>query len=120
MTAQVEEIRNPDEVFLREITDLINAHIDDPEFSAARLCELSRYSSKQIYRKIKQLNGMGAVEFIREVRLRKAALYLKQNKLTVTEVMYMVGFTTPSYFSKCVSQACRPAGRSAPTKPGSS
>lgn len=101
MTAQVEEIRNPDEVFLREITDLINAHIDDPEFSAARLCELSRYSSKQIYRKIKQLNGMGAVEFIREVRLRKAALYLKQNKLTVTEVMYMVGFTTPSYFSKC-------------------
>lgn len=101
MTAQVEEIRNPDEVFLREITDLINAHIDDPDFSAARLCELSRYSSKQIYRKIKQLNGMGAVEFIREVRLRKAALYLKQNKLTVTEVMYMVGFTTPSYFSKC-------------------
>lgn len=101
MTAQVEEIRNPDEVFIQEITDLINAHIDDPEFSAARLCELSRYSSKQIYRKIKQLNGMGAVEFIREVRLRKAALYLKQNKLTVTEVMYMVGFTTPSYFSKC-------------------
>ena len=41
------------------------------------------------------------LEFIREVRLRKAALYLRQNKLTVTEVMYMVGFTTPSYFSKC-------------------
>ena len=35
------------------------------------------------------------------MRLRKAALYLKQDKLTVTEVMYMVGFTTPSYFGKC-------------------
>lgn len=101
MTARVEEVRNPDEVFLQEITEIINAHIDDPEFSAARLFELSHYSSKQIYRKIKQLNGLGVVEFIREVRLRKAALYLKQNKLTVTEVMYLVGFTTPSYFSKC-------------------
>lgn len=101
MTSGVEEVRNPDEVFLQEITDLINAHIDDPEFSASRLFELSHYSSKQIYRKIKQLNNMGVVEFIREVRLRKAALYLRQNKLTVTEVMYMVGFTTPSYFSKC-------------------
>ncbi len=101
MTLQIEEVRNPDEVFMQEITDIINAHIDDPDFSASSLVEASRYSSKQIYRKIKQLNGMGVVEFIREVRLRKAALYLKQGKLTVTEVMYMVGFTTPSYFGKC-------------------
>ena len=101
MTLEVEEVRNPDEVFMQEITDIINAHIDDPEFSASALVEASRYSSKQIYRKIKQMNGMGVVEFIREVRLRKAALYLKQDKLTVTEVMYMVGFTTPSYFGKC-------------------
>ena len=86
---------------MQEITDIINAHIDDPEFTAAGLVELSHYSSKQIYRRIKQLNGMGVVEYIREVRLRKAALYLKQDKLTVTEVMYMVGFTTPSYFGKC-------------------
>lgn len=101
MTLKVEEVRNPDEVFMQEITDIINAHIDDPEFTAAGLVELSHYSSKQIYRRIKQLNGMGVVEYIREVRLRKAALYLKQDKLTVTEVMYMVGFTTPSYFGKC-------------------
>ena len=101
MTLEVEEVRNPDEVFMQEVTDIINAHIDDPEFSASALVEASRYSSKQVYRKIKQLNGMGVVEFIREVRLRKAALYLKQDKLTVTEVMYMVGFTTPSYFGKC-------------------
>ncbi len=101
MTADVAEVRNPDEVFMQEITDIINSHIDDDQFSASKLVELSRYSSKQVYRKIKQLNGMGVVEFIREVRLRKAALYLKQDKLTVTEVMYMVGFTTPSYFGKC-------------------
>ena len=42
-----------------------------------------------------------AAAAILPVRLRKAALYLKQGKLTVTEVMYMVGFTTPSYFGKC-------------------
>ena len=44
---------------------------------------------------------MGVVEFIRDSRLQKAALYLSQQKLSVTEIMYMVGFTTASYFSKC-------------------
>lgn len=79
----------------------MNRHISDPDFSAATLCEESRYGSKQIYRKIKQLTGMGVVEFIRDTRLQKAALYLSQRKLSVTEIMYMVGFTTASYFSKC-------------------
>ncbi len=101
MAADIKEVQNPDEVFMKEITDIINGNIDDSEFSASKLVELSRYSSKQIYRKIKQIHGMGTVEFIREVRLKKAALYLIQNKLTVSEVMYMVGFTTPSYFGKC-------------------
>lgn len=98
---QVETLQSSDEKFLQEIVDIVNRHISDPDFSAAVLCEESRYSSKQIYRKLKQLTGMGVVEFIRDTRLQKAALYLSQRKLSVSEIMYMVGFTTVHYFSKC-------------------
>lgn len=98
---EVDNVVSPDEKFLQEITDIVNRHIADPEFSASVLCNESHYGSKQVYRKIKQLTGMGVVEFIRDTRLQKAAMYLSQKKLTVTEIMYMVGFTTPSWFAKC-------------------
>ena len=93
-----------DEQILENVVDIVSRHIEDPGFSASALCEESRYSSKQIYRKIKQLTGMSIVEFIRDMRLRKASLYLAQGKLSVTEVMYKVGFTTASYFSKCFKE----------------
>lgn len=93
-----------DEKLLENVVDIVSRHIEDPEFSASALCEESRYSSKQIYRKVKQLTGMSIVEFIRDMRLRKASLYLAQGKLSVTEVMYKVGFTTASYFSKCFKE----------------
>ena len=100
----VEEGKSYDEELLQNVVDIVTRHIEDPGFSASRLCEESRYSSKQIYRKIKQLTGMGIVEFIRDMRLKKAALYLSQGKLSVTEVMYKAGFTTASYFSKCFKE----------------
>lgn len=98
---ETEELRSPDEVFLNEIIRIINRHIDDSDFSVAMLCGESHWSDKQVYRKIKQLTGKTVTEFIRDLRLEKAAGYLMQGKLTVNEVMYKVGFTTASYFSKC-------------------
>lgn len=58
-------------------------------------------NNKQMYRKIKQLTGMTPVEYIKSIRMKKAAMLLKQQKFTVAEVMYMVGFSNHSYFSKC-------------------
>ena len=58
----VEEGKSYDEELLQNVVDIVTRHIEDPGFSASRLCEESRYSSKQIYRKIKQLTGMGIVE----------------------------------------------------------
>ena len=99
-----EDERSYDERLLQEVVDIVSRHIEDPEFSASVLCEESRYSSKQIYRKIKQLTGMSIVEFIRDTRLRRAAMYLAQGKFSVTEVMYKSGFTTASYFAKCFKE----------------
>ncbi len=92
---------SPDSKFMKEISDIVLRHLSDPDFSAAVLCEESRWPAKQVYRKIKQLTGLGTVEFIRDIRLSQAAALLEQGQLSVTEIMYKVGFTTPSYFSKC-------------------
>lgn len=102
--SEVEPGRSYDEELLRNVVDIVAKHLEDPDFSAASLCAESRYGSKQVYRKIKQLTGLSIVEFIRDTRLQKAAQYLSQGKLSVTEVMYKVGFTTASYFSKCFKE----------------
>ncbi|GHV23609.1 hypothetical protein FACS189428_7340 [Clostridia bacterium] len=95
------DLVSPDEKFLSEITKIIEERIDDPDLNVNSLSTLSAIGSKQIYRKLKQLTGMSPVEYIRSIRMKKAAMLLSQNKFTVSEVMYMVGFSSSSYFSKC-------------------
>lgn len=56
---------------------------------------------KLLYRKIKQLTGVTPVSLIRRVRMIRAATLLLQGRFTVSEVMYMVGYSNPSYFSRC-------------------
>ena len=95
------EAVSPDEKFLTSITNLIEDKIDDPSLNVNSLSTISGISSKQIYRKVKQFTGMSPVEYIRSIRMKKAAMLLTQNKFTISEVMYMVGFSNNSYFSKC-------------------
>lgn len=94
-------VQSPDEKFLTQVTQRIEEHIDDSEFSVQLLSDLTDVAAKQLYRKIKQLTGYTPVEYIRSIRIKKAALLLQQKKFTVAEVMYMVGFSNASYFSKC-------------------
>ena len=49
--------------------------------------------------------GKTTVEYIRDIRMNKASILLKEGKFSVSEVMYMVGFSNSSYFSKCFSKA---------------
>ena len=95
------EIVSYDEKFLACVIRLIEEHISDSELNVNALCEWTNTNNKQMYRKIKQLTGMTPVEYIKSIRMKKAAMLLKQKKFTVAEVMYMVGFSNHSYFSKC-------------------
>lgn len=95
------EAESLDEKFLSNIIRLIEDHLSDADLNVNALCELSGISNKQIYRKVKQLTGMSPVEYIKSIRMKKAAMLLQQKKFTVAEVMYMIGFSNHSYFSKC-------------------
>ena len=90
-----------DERFLKEVNSCIEERISDGEFNVQSLCEKMGYGSKYVYRKLKQLTGKTPVDYIRSYRLEVAASLLKQKRFTVTEVMYMTGFSNASYFSKC-------------------
>ncbi len=93
--------QSADEIFMANIISIIEEHIENSEFNVSMLSHFLKLDNKQLYRKIKQLTGSTPVEFIRQIRMKKAAILLSQNRFSVSEVMYMVGYTNSSYFSKC-------------------
>lgn len=90
-----------DEKLLANITHIIEDQIANPDLNVEFLCQMTGQSQKQIYRKIKGLTGMTAIDYIRTIRMKKAALLLSNRNFTVAEVMYKVGFSNHSYFAKC-------------------
>lgn len=94
-----------DERFLMEVAQTIEKHMIDPDFNVTTLQEKLGMGNKQLYRKLKALTGRTPVEYLRDIRMRKAALLLGEGKFSVSEVMYTVGFSSSSYFSKCFQKA---------------
>ena len=89
-----------DELYLQRVTKTIEEHIDDTGLNVDTLCRYGNFLYKQLYRKVKQLTGMSPVEYIRTIRLKKAALMFQNGNYTVAEVMYNVGFSSMSYFCR--------------------
>ena len=94
-----------DQRLLKGITETIETHMIDSDFNVTTLQEILGIGGKQLYRKLKAMTGKTPVEYIRELRMNKAAVMLKEGKFSVSEVMYTVGFSNNSYFSKCFSKA---------------
>lgn len=87
-----------DKDFIVRLTQLIEENIADEELSLDWLCSQMGVSRTQMYRKVKELASMTPVEFIRSVKLNKAARLLRTTGMTVQEVMYNSGFNNKSYF----------------------
>ncbi len=95
-----EETDGVDKSFLDEAIAYVEANINNPEFNVVMLCRQLGLSQPQVYRKIKALTQLNITEFIRNIRLKKAAKLLQSDKLKVNEVAYQVGFNDPNYFTK--------------------
>jgi AraC-like DNA-binding protein len=80
---------------------IINDNISKPELNVDFLASKIFLSRSQLYRKIKSLTGVSVNEFIRNVRLEKAKSLIDEGDDNINEVSYKVGFTSPSYFTKC-------------------
>ena len=90
-----------DEILLAKVVSVIEENMENTEFNVTMLSDLMDIDGKQLYRKLKQLTGSSPVDYIRQIRMKKAAVLLAQKKFSVSEVMYMVGYTNASYFSRC-------------------
>ena len=92
--------QSPDEIFMEKATKIIEDNMAREDFNVSLLAEMLSVDTKQLYRKLKQLTGVTPVNYIRKLRLRKAAVLLEEDKFTISEVMYLVGYSNSSYFSK--------------------
>ncbi|HSC40435.1 MAG TPA: ATP-binding protein, partial [Chitinophagaceae bacterium] len=93
-------VNTVDKEFLQRVMQLVEDHMDDPDFSVAVLSVKVAMSRPVLYKKIKAVTGMSVNDFIVSLRLKKAAQLLKQKHLTVYEVAYAVGYNDRKYFSK--------------------
>ena len=96
-----ESFQSNDEILLAKVVSVIEENMENTEFNVTMLSDLMDIDGKQLYRKLKQLTGSSPVDYIRQIRMKKAAVLLAQKKFSVSEVMYMVGYTNASYFSRC-------------------
>ncbi|HEX3006611.1 MAG TPA: two-component regulator propeller domain-containing protein, partial [Bacteroidales bacterium] len=90
-----------DDDFMKKVLTFIEDNITDSDLNVDQLANCVALSKVQTYRKVKAISGLSIVEFIRTVRLKKAAQLILEGHLNFSEIAFETGFSTPSYFSKC-------------------
>ncbi|TKG95752.1 hybrid sensor histidine kinase/response regulator [Puteibacter caeruleilacunae] len=90
-----------DEKFLVSLNEMIEDKLDDTKLSIDEIAKTLLISSSTLYRKTLALTGKGINDYIRYKRLVKAAELLKQEEYSISQIAYMTGFNTPSYFTQC-------------------
>lgn len=87
--------------FMQKFMAIVDDKMSDSDFSVEDLGDAMCLSRVQLYRKVKNMTGKSPVEIIREQRLLRANQLLADSSLSISEIAYRVGFSSPSYFTKC-------------------
>ncbi|MCF8364020.1 MAG: response regulator, partial [Prolixibacteraceae bacterium] len=90
-----------DREFLETVNDIIEKRFSDAGFNIERISKELNMSRSTFYRKFKALTGISAAEYLRKIRLQKAAKYINQEAFSVVQVAEMVGFHSVAHFRKC-------------------
>ncbi|CAI8296176.1 MAG: Sensor histidine kinase TodS [Flavobacteriaceae bacterium] len=90
-----------DQEFMLNVLAYINNNINDNNLNVENLADELLLSRSKLYRKIKALTGLTANEFIRNIRLEKSKDFIENSEFSISEICYKVGFSSPSYFTKC-------------------
>lgn len=91
-------------LFLSRFREAVEARLEDSDLSVDDLAADMNLSRVQLYRKVKAVTGASPVELLRTARLHRAYQLLLTTDKSVSEVAYTVGFTAPSYFTKCFKE----------------
>lgn len=94
-------LEDRDRQFLKQLQAIIQQNLSDSEFGVEDMGQQIGLSRVQLYRKVKAMTGSSVVDLLRKARLAKAKRLLETRSMSVSEVAYDVGFSAPSYFTKC-------------------
>ena len=97
-------LEDRDNQFLRQLQAIIQQNLSDSEFGVEDMGQQIGLSRVQLYRKVKAMTGSSVVDLLRKARLAKARRLLETRSMSVSEVAYEVGFSAPSYFTKCFKE----------------
>lgn len=97
-------LENRDKQFLKQLQAIIQKNLSDSEFGVEDMGQQIGLSRVQLYRKVKAMTGSSVVDLLRKARLAKAKRLLETRSMSVSEVAYEVGFSAPSYFTKCFKE----------------
>lgn len=103
-------VTSTEQMFMERLEKVTQEHLTDPSLSSEVFSRLMGMSRSQLHKKLHAVLGVSTSEFIRSQRLKMAKELLKSQR-HVSEISYLVGFNTPSYFSKCFKETfgCTPA-----------
>jgi signal transduction histidine kinase/ligand-binding sensor domain-containing protein/DNA-binding response OmpR family regulator len=92
-------INKTDEEFLKKLNAILIDNISVTDLSVEKIADIMGTSVSTLYRKVKALTDLNSVEYIRLVKLKKAAELLSEGSYRINEISYIVGFSSPSYFA---------------------
>lgn len=90
-----------DEELLKKAIAVVEKNIDNVEFSTEQFAREMNMSRSNLHLKLKAITGKSAIDFIHKIRFNRACLLLQEGRYNVSEICFMVGYSTPSYFSAC-------------------
>ena len=99
------QLASPQEQFVQQAAGVVETNLSNPDFSVEDLSRALFMSRVALYKKLLALTGKTPVEFIRHLRLKRAAQLLEQSELSIAEIAYETGFNNPKYFTRYFKEA---------------
>ncbi len=93
-----------DDIFIQRIMTFIEDNIDNSEMTIDEIVSSVGFSRSAFFKKLKSLTGLAPVEFLKEVRVQRAAQLIETGEFNISQITYMVGMSDPRYFSRCFKQ----------------
>lgn len=98
------EMSSHDRKFMEKLTELMEKNMDNGDLIVDDLVKELAVSRSVFFKKLKMLTGLAPIEFIKEMRVKRAAQLIESGDFNMTQIAYMVGINDPRYFSKCFKQ----------------
>ncbi|MBO5846794.1 MAG: response regulator [Bacteroidales bacterium] len=95
------EIRPADEIFLQELMAFMEQHMDDADFTIEDFATALSMGRTTFYNKLKATTGLSPVDFVLQIRIKRAVQLMQTRNFSIAEVAYRTGFNDPKYFSRC-------------------